>query len=212
MCAELLDDVATSFSGQAQVAGVDLRVDGGGDDGGRLDCRAGDYDRLDQVLGNLVGQCHPPHPCGGQVTLRAMPRLRRRRAHPGERYRRGHCRRRICPTSSTASGAATAHARTARRRQRAGPGHRPPAGAGPRRADRRGEQPGRRARRLRLTCRRSRRADGNRPRMTDRGEYSRRCSSQPHGAPHPTTRAIGGDHGFTNDKIFPIDNTVSYIV
>ena len=66
---QLLEDVATSFSGQAQVAGVDLRVEVEGD--APLTVR-GDYTRLDQVLGNLAANAIRHTPASGQVTLRAL--------------------------------------------------------------------------------------------------------------------------------------------
>lgn len=67
---QLLEDVATSFSGQAQVAGVDLRVEVD-DSPAPLQVR-GDYTRLDQVLGNLAANAIRHTPAGGQVTLRAQ--------------------------------------------------------------------------------------------------------------------------------------------
>ena len=69
---QLLEDVATSFSGQAQVAGVDLRVEV--EDEAPLTVR-GDYMRLDQVLGNLAANAIRHTPAGGQVALRAMRNL-----------------------------------------------------------------------------------------------------------------------------------------
>jgi signal transduction histidine kinase len=65
--AELLADVHTSFSGQAEVAGIDLRVEIGGD----LPAITGDVGRLDQVLGNLVSNAVRHTPAGGSITLAA---------------------------------------------------------------------------------------------------------------------------------------------
>ncbi len=66
--AELLADVAVSFSGQAQASGVALTVEAPPDD--RLIINA-DYGRLDQVMGNLVANALRHTPAGGSVTLRA---------------------------------------------------------------------------------------------------------------------------------------------
>jgi len=69
--AELLADVQTSFSGQAEAAGIDLRVETDGD----LDAMTitADVGRLDQVLGNLVGNALRYTPAGGTITLHAAP-------------------------------------------------------------------------------------------------------------------------------------------
>jgi two-component system sensor histidine kinase BaeS len=79
--AELLADVATSFSGQAQSAGVSLGVEVGGQplaletngDAGAppLAVRA-DYGRLEQVLGNLLANALRHTPAGGSITLAAV--------------------------------------------------------------------------------------------------------------------------------------------
>ncbi|MEW5986893.1 MAG: ATP-binding protein, partial [Chloroflexota bacterium] len=69
--AELLADVATSFSGQAEAAGIALQVETTGDPAG-LTVTA-DYGRLDQVLGNLVVNALRHTPAGGVITLRAQP-------------------------------------------------------------------------------------------------------------------------------------------
>lgn len=66
---ELLNDVRTSFSGQAENAGVDLSVD-------LSDIRSdfivqGDGDRLDQVLSNLVANALRHTPSGGRITIKA---------------------------------------------------------------------------------------------------------------------------------------------
>ena len=86
---ELLADVATSFSGQAEAAGIDLRVEpalGGStgfaevspsaaaSDPPRMTIIA-DAGRLDQVLGNLVTNALHHTPPGGVITLRAEPVL-----------------------------------------------------------------------------------------------------------------------------------------
>ena len=66
---ELLEDVQTSFSGQADQAGVDLRVEvDSASNGLHL---AADADRLDQVLSNLVANALRHTPAGGSITLKA---------------------------------------------------------------------------------------------------------------------------------------------
>jgi len=86
---ELLADVSTSFSGQAEAAGIDLRVEpalpvpsvaeGGlpnGADGGPSSMTIiADAGRLDQVLGNLMANALRHTPPGGVITLRAEPAL-----------------------------------------------------------------------------------------------------------------------------------------
>jgi two-component system sensor histidine kinase BaeS len=67
--AELLADVSTSFSGQAEAAGIDLRVE----TEGRLPTITGDVGRLDQVLSNLLANALRYTPGGGAVTLQAQP-------------------------------------------------------------------------------------------------------------------------------------------
>jgi len=67
--AELLADVSTSFSGQAEAAGVDLHVE---TEGG-LPAIVGDVGRLDQVLSNLLANALRYTPAGGAITLRAQP-------------------------------------------------------------------------------------------------------------------------------------------
>jgi signal transduction histidine kinase len=67
--AELLADVSTSFSGQAEAAGIRLGtevVDG-------LPTITGDIGRLDQVLGNLVANALRHTSSGGTITLCAEP-------------------------------------------------------------------------------------------------------------------------------------------
>lgn len=67
--AELLADVSTSFSGQAEAAGIDLRVEAGGYAGAMI--VTADVGRLDQVLGNLVANALRHTPRGGSIVLRA---------------------------------------------------------------------------------------------------------------------------------------------
>ena len=69
--AELLHDVATSFSGQAETAGVRLAVEAPADAIG-LTITA-DPGRLDQVIGNLVANALRHTAEGGTVTLAAAP-------------------------------------------------------------------------------------------------------------------------------------------
>ena len=67
--AELLADVQTSFSGQTEAAGVDLRVEVGGDhESMTIDA---DVARLGQILGNLVANALRHTPTGGVITLEA---------------------------------------------------------------------------------------------------------------------------------------------
>jgi len=67
---ELLSDVATSFSGQAEAAGVDLRMEEDGASSQPLSV-TGDAGRLDQVLSNLVANALRHSSAGGAVVLRA---------------------------------------------------------------------------------------------------------------------------------------------
>ncbi len=64
---ELLEDVRTSFSGQAEAAEVELLVEPG-QAGGPL-WIAADYERMQQVLGNLVANALRHTQAGGQVRL-----------------------------------------------------------------------------------------------------------------------------------------------
>jgi signal transduction histidine kinase len=66
---DLLEDVATSFSGQAEAAGVDLGVEAISTSA-ELTVR-GDAGRLDQVLSNLVANALRYTPSGGWVRLSA---------------------------------------------------------------------------------------------------------------------------------------------
>jgi two-component system sensor histidine kinase BaeS len=67
--AELLADVQTSFSGQAEAAGIELRVQV--DQGATPITFVGDVGRLDQVLGNLLGNALRHTPQGGTICVRA---------------------------------------------------------------------------------------------------------------------------------------------
>lgn len=69
--AELLADVGTSFSGQAEAAGIDLRVEIEGDASDLT--ITGDVGRLDQVLSNLMANALRYTPAGGAVALLAQP-------------------------------------------------------------------------------------------------------------------------------------------
>jgi two-component system sensor histidine kinase BaeS len=75
---ELLADVSTSFSGQAEAAGIDLRVEIDGVEAGSdppTMTIIADAERLDQVLGNLMANALRYTPPGGAITLRAEPVL-----------------------------------------------------------------------------------------------------------------------------------------
>ena len=66
---ELLGDVATSFSGQAEAAGVDLSYEVSGEaEKAQIN---GDAGRLDQVLSNLVANALDHTPEGGEIHLQA---------------------------------------------------------------------------------------------------------------------------------------------
>jgi two-component system OmpR family sensor kinase/two-component system sensor histidine kinase BaeS len=67
--AGVLEDVATSFAGQAASAGVDLRLDLPTERSG-LEV-IGDPDRLDQIFTNLVANALQHTPPGSQITLSA---------------------------------------------------------------------------------------------------------------------------------------------
>jgi signal transduction histidine kinase len=66
---DLLEDVRTSFSGQAEAAGVVLIVDA------EKISVIGDGDRLDQVLSNLVANALRHTPTGGRISLKAAANL-----------------------------------------------------------------------------------------------------------------------------------------
>lgn len=68
---DLLADVQTSFSGQAEAAGIDLRVAVAGDPAALT--LSGDIGRLDQVLSNLVANALRYTPAGGSIELSASP-------------------------------------------------------------------------------------------------------------------------------------------
>jgi signal transduction histidine kinase len=69
--ADLVSDVATSFGGQAEAAGIELRLEIQGE-AGELELE-GDPGRLDQVLSNLVSNALRHTPGGGQIVLEAQP-------------------------------------------------------------------------------------------------------------------------------------------
>ncbi len=96
---ELLTDVQTSFSGQAEVAGIDLRVEA---PPGRLVVQ-GDAGRLDQVFSNLVANAlRYTRPRAGRSYWR---RGLRRGASKSRCATRGKAfRPRTCPTCSTGFG------------------------------------------------------------------------------------------------------------
>jgi signal transduction histidine kinase len=69
--AELLADVVTSFSSQAEALGVALTMETHGDPAALF--ITADAGRLDQVLGNLVHNALQHTPPGGSITLQAEP-------------------------------------------------------------------------------------------------------------------------------------------
>ncbi len=77
--AGLLADVSTSFSGQAEAAGIDLRVElatgnsNGADPGSTFMEITADAGRLDQVLSNLLSNALRHTPAGGSITLHGEP-------------------------------------------------------------------------------------------------------------------------------------------
>jgi two-component system OmpR family sensor kinase/two-component system sensor histidine kinase BaeS len=122
---ELLADVSTSFSGQAEALGIALCVEPALNlsNGPALSLSNGtapspltiiaDVGRLDQVLSNLTANALRHTPSGGTITLRAEP----------------------------VEGGVRISVRD-RGRERTGSGHRPAIGAGPRRPHRRRERTG----------------------------------------------------------------------
>jgi signal transduction histidine kinase len=71
--AELLADVVTSFSSQAETLGIALRMELHGDPAALF--ITADAGRLDQVLGNLVHNALQHTPPGGSITLQVEPIL-----------------------------------------------------------------------------------------------------------------------------------------
>ncbi len=73
--AELLDDIATSFSGQTEVAGITLHVstDNGPPSNSPAMTITADVGRMNQVLGNLITNALRHTPTGGTITLHAAP-------------------------------------------------------------------------------------------------------------------------------------------
>lgn len=69
--AELLSDVHTSFSGQAENAGIDFIVEIADGENNLIVEGDGDRDRLDQVLSNLVANALRHTPPGGRLSLKA---------------------------------------------------------------------------------------------------------------------------------------------
>jgi signal transduction histidine kinase len=67
---ELISDAVTSFSGQAEAAGITLGFDLG--EGGQPLTVSGDPGRLDQVLSNLLANALRHTPPGGTIEVRAM--------------------------------------------------------------------------------------------------------------------------------------------
>ncbi|MCJ7700533.1 MAG: ATP-binding protein [Anaerolineales bacterium] len=68
---ELLMDVATSFSGQMESAGVDLHIEVPEETGAVI--VDADPERLDQIISNLVANALRYTPPGGKITLSAQP-------------------------------------------------------------------------------------------------------------------------------------------
>jgi signal transduction histidine kinase len=66
---ELLGDVGTSISGQAEAAGIDLRVEADADPSTLM--VSADVGRLGQVLNNLLANALRHTPSGGVITLQA---------------------------------------------------------------------------------------------------------------------------------------------
>jgi len=69
--AEVLADVATTFSGQAETLGIVLQVEAGQEPASLV--TMGDAGRLDQILSNLVANALRHTPAGGRITLLAAP-------------------------------------------------------------------------------------------------------------------------------------------
>jgi signal transduction histidine kinase len=68
---ELLADIATSFSGQVESVGIDLKVE---TDGRLVELMVtGDRERMDQVISNLLANALRHTPTGGCILLRAEP-------------------------------------------------------------------------------------------------------------------------------------------
>jgi len=67
---DILEDACTSFSGQAQVTGIDLVMNAEGESGFEI---MADVGRLDQILTNLLSNAFRHTPSGGKISIIAEP-------------------------------------------------------------------------------------------------------------------------------------------